>query len=177
MTNATKTAANTLSEAPAVRNVSANQTQYGKMVYLPGGRRMPLDKFVEQETAATKRYVAVEDRGQFQYTDNKSGNIVQTPELTKQLEEKASTLNITKRVSGTDVITNSYIVPAELKIKRNWSVKGPGGVGIRSMNINEPTSFARTDQSARTPDVLIRSRLPTEGIGSGRNSRRIIFKT
>jgi len=171
MKNATQTAAKTLEQAPAVRNVSVSGPQYGRMITIPngGGKRMPFDKFVEQQKEATKRYVAVEDRGQFQYTDNKSGNIVETPDLTRQLKEKESLLNINK--SGE---LSSYIVPAELKIKRNWSVSGPGGVGIRSMNINEPTSFARTDQSARTPDVLIRNSLPGEGIGG--RGRRIIFK-
>jgi hypothetical protein len=154
MKNATQTAAKTLEQAPTVRptvrNVSVSGIQYGRMINIPngGGKRMPFDKFVEQQKEATKQYVAVEDRGQFQYTDNKSGNIVETPDLTRQLKEKESLLNINK--SGE---LSSYIVPAELKIKRNWSVSGPGGVGIRSMNINEPTSFARTDQSARKPNV------------------------
>lgn len=123
--------------------------------------RTTMDDFVKQQKAAVQKTVSVEDRGQFQYTDTSSGDIVRTPELQQQLKAKESTLNIitsAPKGGGSNSYTSqttSYVVPAALKIKRNWSVKGPGGLAIPSMNTDMATTYARTDPIARKPNVRV----------------------
>lgn len=157
-----------------VRNVTVKTTTpYNTRYRDTSGAVKPIEDFIAKEKEATKKFVDVEDRGQFQYASQQTGDIVQTQDIKDQLKAKESTLNVTMTSQGNRRDMTSYVVPAELRIKRNWSVKGPGGLSIPSMNVDRPTLFSRTDQSARTPDVLIRNRLRTEGIGGG---QKIIFK-
>jgi hypothetical protein len=140
-----------------VRNVSIRTTtKYGTRFRDSKGAVRPIDDFVKEQKEATKKFVDVEDRGQFQYASQTTGDIVQTEDIKNRLKAKESTLNVTT-VGGPGNASSmtSYTVPAELRIKRNWSVKGPGGLSIPSMNIDQPTQFARTDQSARKPNVRV----------------------
>lgn len=111
------------------------------------GTRQSMDDFVAEQKKKATKIVDVEDRGQFQYTDSTGGNIVKTPEIESALKAKETTLNV--RTWGgreEDRSLTSYVIPAQLRIKRNWSVKGPGGVAIPSMNTDLPSQFARTDR-------------------------------
>jgi len=111
------------------------------------GTRQSMDDFVADQKAKVSKIVDVEDRGQFQYKAGTSGDIVRTPEIESALKAKETTLNVQTTGSRLeDRGLTSYVVPAQLRIKRNWSVKGPGGVSIPSMNTDLPSQFARTDR-------------------------------
>lgn len=138
-----------------VRNVSVKATSKDMTRFRDNsGSVKPIEDFVKEQKEATKKFVDVEDRGQFQYASQQTGDIVQTQDIKDQLKSNESTLNV-KTISGKKEQLTSYIVPAELRIKRNWSVKGPGGLAIPSMNVDRPTLFSRTDQSARKPNVRV----------------------
>lgn len=139
-----------------VRNVTVRTTTpYNTRYRDTSGAVKPIEDFIAKEKEATKKFVDVEDRGQFQYESQQTGDIVQTQDIKDQLKAKESTLNVRMDSTGNRSTTQSFAVPAELRIKRNWSVKGPGGLSIPSMNVDRPTLFSRTDQSARKPNVRV----------------------
>lgn len=139
-----------------VKNVNVRRTTSGLAV-LPGGSTgKTMDDFIASQKKSMQKYVDVQDVGQFQYANDTTGDIVKTPEIEQQLKAKESTLNVrTSQVGKQDVDIASYSIPAQLRIKRNWSVRGPGGVAIPSMNVNMPSLLSRTDQSSRLPTVRI----------------------
>lgn len=146
--------ATTAAKESLVRNVTIRGGENRYESVGGGSRGSSYAAVVEEEKKKTAKFVDVEDRGQFQYTDTSSGDIVRTPDIQKQLDAKTATLNVSRAYDNTGRV-DSYSVPAILRIKRNWSVKGPGGLSIPSMNTDLATRFTRTDQSARKPDVRI----------------------
>lgn len=111
------------------------------------GTRQSMDDFVADQKTKVAKFVDVEDRGQYQYKGTTGGDIVRTPEIESALKAKETTLNVQTTGSRLeDRSLTSYVVPAQLRIKRNWSISGPGGVQIPSMNTDLPSPFARKDR-------------------------------